>query len=123
MFKNQLKKYLLEALYFCVSYFSAYLFPKIKEAFLESKDEFLGKIWDSIKDDIHAQIKSAIEHVEEYMETAEYELREKEVIDTVFKKVQLPIFLRPFKGLLKKMFRDKLRKLVAEQLKKLDQKI
>lgn len=123
MFKNQLKKYLLEALYFCLSYFTGYLFPKIKEAFLESKDQFLQKLWDSIKDDIHSQIKGAIEHVEEYMQTAEYELREKEVINTIFKKVQLPLALRPFKGLIKKIFRDKIRELVAENLKKLDQKI
>lgn len=123
MFKNQIKKYLMEALYFCISYFTSYLFPKVRDTFMESKDQFLQKLWNSVKDDIHAQIKGAVTHVEEYMQTAEYELREKEVIDTIFKKVQLPFVLRPFKGLIKKIFRDKIRKLVAENLKKLDQKI
>ena len=123
MFKAKLKEMLLEALFFCIAYFTDFLFPKIKETFFQYKDQFLESLWDKIKEDVQSQIKEAVKHVEEYFQSADYEVREKAAIDFIFQKVQLPLLLRPAKPLLKKMLKDKLRKVIAENLKKLDQKI
>ena len=113
----------MEGFYFMVSYIVSYLIPRIKEEFTKSKTEFFENLWNHIKNDIHNCVKDAIHHVEEYMKTAEYETRENEVVDVIFKKVKLPLVFRPFKGILKKMFKNKVRALVAENLRKLDMKV
>jgi uncharacterized protein (DUF2461 family) len=109
--------------YYLFEYFRTFLFPQIKETFLEYKDKFLEDLWNRVKDDVHKHLQASIDFAQEYFSSAEYEAKERIVIDTIFKKVQLPLVLKPFKPLLKKITKDKVRKIIAENLKKLDQKI
>ena len=73
-------------------------------------------------DEFTARIKSTIEFIEQFFKSDSYKEKEKVAIDTLFKNVNLPIPLRPFKPLLKKILRNKVKKLVSKYLKKLDAK-
>lgn len=120
MFKNALQKLLAWCWYYLFEYFRTFLFPQIKEAFLEAKDKFLEDLWNHIKDDIHEHAEQAISFVKEYVESTDYQVREKVAIDTIFKKVNLPLPLKPFKPLIKHIFKQKIRTFIADSLRKLD---
>ena len=120
MFKNAFQKFLAWCWWYFYGYFQAFLFPQIKEAFLEAKDKFLEDLWSRIKDDVHEHAEQAMEHVKEYVESTNYEVREKAAIEAIFKKVNLPIVLKPFKPLIKHIFKQKVRALIADSIKKLD---
>lgn len=120
MFKKVLQKALAWCWYYLFEYFRTFLFPQIKEAFLEAKDKFLEDLWNRIKDDVHIHAEQAISFVKEYVESTDYQVREKVAIDTIFKKVNLPLPLKPFKPLIKHIFKQKIRALIGDSLKKLD---
>lgn len=114
------QKFIAWCWYYLFEYFRTFLFPQIKEAFLESKDKFLEDLWNRIKGDIHEHAEQAVNYVREYVESTDYEVREKVAIDTIFKKINLPLPLKPFKALLKHIFKKKIRALIEENLRKLD---
>ena len=120
MFKKVLQKALAWCWYYLFEYFRTFLFPQIKEAFLEAKDKFLEDLWNRIKDDVRAHAEQAISFVKEYVESTDYQVREKVAIDTIFKKVNLPLPLKPFKPLIKHIFKQKIRALIGDSLRKLD---
>ena len=122
MDKKLLKQMAQQAYYYVLSYFTHYLWPIIKETLLKTKDYFINLLWDSVKDEFTARIKSTIEFIEQFFKSDSYKEKEKVAIDTLFKNVNLPIPLRPFKPLLKKILRNKVKKLVSKYLKKLDAK-
>lgn len=120
MFKQALQKFIAWCWYYFFEYFRTFLFPQIKEAFFEAKDKFLESLWDRIKEDIHAQADQAVAHVKEYVASTDYEVREKAALDAIFKKINLPIVLKPFKPLIRHIFKQKIRALIEDSLRKLD---
>ena len=111
-----LKKYGLMAL----AYFKDKLLDKVKEAFNASKKEFLDRLWDSIKDDLKADLNSTVEVINEFLNSSSYKEKEEAVISTLMANVKLPLFLKPFRGLIKNALKSKIRKLVEKALKKID---
>ena len=120
MFKNALQKLLAWCWYYLFEYFRTFLFPQVKEALIRHKDEFLEDLWNSIKDDIHEHAEQAVEHVKKYVESTDYEVREKVALDAIFQKVNLPLVLKPFKPLIRHIFKQKIRTFIADSLRKLD---
>ena len=120
MFKSAAKKFLLWCWYYLFEYFKTFLFPQIKEAFIEAKDKFLESLWDRIKDDLHEHIENGTNYIKEYVLSTDYEAREKVVLENIFKKVNLPLPLKPFKPLIKNAIKKKIRALISDSLKKLD---
>ena len=116
------KEVLKQLWFYIISYFSHYLFPLIKESFEKAKNYFISLIWEAVKDEFTAHVKSTVEFIEHLFDSPDYKEKEKAVIDTLFKNVNLPLFLKPFKPLLKKILKKKLHKLVEKYLKKLDAK-
>ena len=123
MDKNSLKEIAKQAGYYILAYFTHYLWPIIKEALLKTKDYFIGILWDSVKDEFTSTAKSTVEFVERFFNSTDYKEKEKTVIDTLFQNVNLPLPLKPFKPLLKKILKNKVRKLIGKYLKKLDAKL
>lgn len=111
-----LKKYGL----MLVTYFKDKLLDKVKEAFNASKKEFLDRLWDSIKDDLKADLNSTVEVINEFLNSSSYKEKEEAVISTLMANVKLPLFLKPFRGLIKNALKSKIRKLVEKALKKID---
>ena len=128
-----IKKILLEIFYFVKAYFTNYLFPKIKEAFLETKNyfiefknHFLEALWDKVREDLHEHLEMAIQEANEYFASASYEVKEKIVVDYIFDHIHLPLLLRPSKKVAEKMLKKKIRELISDkldQLQKLNQVI
>ena len=120
MNKEALKVLAKQLGHYVLAYFTHYLFPIIKESFLRAKDYFIDILWDSVKGEFATSAKSAVEYIEKYFNSLEYKEKEKEIIDLLFKNVDLPLLLKPFKPLLKKILNKKVNKLIRKYLKKLD---
>lgn len=114
------QKFVAWCWYYLFEYFRTFLFPQIKEALIRHKDAFLEDLWNSIKDDIHEHAEQAVEYVKKYVESTDYEVREKAALDAIFQKVNLPLVLKPFKPLIRHIFKQKIRAFIADSLRKLD---
>ena len=122
MDKKIFKEMVKQAWFYALSYVTHFLVPTIKEAALKAKDNFIETIWESVKEDFTENAKSAVAFVERFFESASYKEKEEEVMDILFKNINLPLLLKPFKPLLRKMLRDKVHALINKYLKKLDAK-
>lgn len=111
------KKVLLEVWYFVLAYISDYLFPKIKEAFIKSREHFIETLWEEIKEDIGTYLHNTIENVKVYYGSESYETKEKIIIDFVFSKIQLNSVVKFFA---KKLLKKKLRASIEKSFEKFD---
>lgn len=123
MNKQAIIRILKNSWFFILEYFKTYAFPRLKEAFMEHKDQFINNIWESLKDDIKQELKKAIAHIHKYLESPSYEEKEKFLINFVCQKIKLPFILKPLRPVLKNILKGKLKALINENLNKLDQKI
>lgn len=113
-----IKKYGMAFLLYCKEKFG----PQIKESFKKAWQSFVDTLWDSVKDDFKAEITSTVQFIEHFFGTPDYKEKEEAIIDVLMKNVELPLVLRPFKGLLKSILRNKIRKLIEKTIKKLKAK-
>lgn len=120
MDKKIFKELAKQAWYYVLSYFTHYLFPILKDCLKQTKDYFINLIWDSVKEDFAAKAEAAVKFIDEFLKSDSYKEKEKAAIDNLFNNVKFPLFLKPFKPLLKKILKNKVRKLVEKYLKKLD---
>lgn len=120
MDKKIFKELAKQAWYYILSYFTHYLFPILKDCLKQTKDYFINLIWDSVKEDFAAKAEAAVKFISEFLKSDSYKEKEKAAVDNLFNNVKLPLFLKPFKPLLKKILKNKVRKLVEKYLKKLD---
>ena len=56
---------------------------------------------DTLKEQIDSSISRGVDLIESYHDSEDYEKNKDRIIDFVFKNVELPIILKPFKGLIK----------------------
>lgn len=122
MWKNIFIQEAKQAFYYAMACITHYLVPTVKETFSQKSEEFKEELWNRIKEDAKVQLAMAIEYVDTYFDSPNYYIKEKFVIDLVFKNVKLPWALKPLRPLLKKILKGKLRNLVKEQLQKLNTK-
>lgn len=123
MWKKILAQEIKKAFFYAVACFTHYLIPTVKETFTQKLEEFREELWARIKEDVHTQLSMAMEYVDSYFDSPNYYIKEKFIIDLVFKNVKLPWALKPLRPLLKKILKEKLRKLIKEQLQKLNIKL
>ena len=119
-FFNELIKHLIP---YVTSYFTHYILPLIKESFIAAKEHFINLLWEAVKEEFTTRVKSSVEFIEHFFDSPDYKEKEKAVIDTLFKNVNLPLFLKPFKPFLKKILKGKLHKLISKHLKKLNARL
>lgn len=114
-----LKEAIIKCYYYIKEYFVSYLFPIIKETFIETKNYFISSLWDKIKENINEQLEMAIQEVEIFYNSASYEIKEKIIIDYIFDNIKLPLLLRPSKFIAKRILKNKIREFITDKLNKL----
>ena len=123
MNKQLILSLIKQAWYYIVAYFTQYLTPILKETLLKTKEYFINLLWDKLKEEFHLVAEPTVEYMEKYFGSLEYQQKEKDIMDTLFKNVKLPVLLRPFKGLIRKMLQDKLHNLIKSILEKVKAKL
>lgn len=87
--------------------------------------DFAKKAWeDCLKDYLHDQIqalaKQAATDLQALHDSKEYEDKKKEILDNLFGKIELPLLLKPFKWLIKKILYNEVEERVQSVLNKLN---
>ena len=109
--------------YYVLAYFTHYIMPIIKETLEKTKDYFINLLWNTLRERFTEIAEPAVEFMEKYFSSMEYQQKEKDIIDTIFRNANFPILLRPFKPLLKKILQDKLHDLINSCLEKIKAKL
>lgn len=105
-----------------ISYLTNFFLPILKRAAEKTKEYFVNILWDMVKEDFAEQAKSTVEFIERFFDSPDYRDKERDIINTLFKNVELPLLLRPFKPFLKKVLKGKIRKLIGKYLRKFNSK-
>ena len=101
-----------------LAYFQAKLFDKVKAAFLKGLAAFRDVLWEELKGDLISCAKETVAEAEVFLTSEEAEVKEKLILDAVMMKIQLPVILRPFKGIVRKVIKSKLEDLIKDLLAK-----
>lgn len=123
MNKQAIIRILKNSWFFFIEYFRTYAFPKMKETFIQHKDQFINNLWESLKEGIRQELKNAIANIHVYLDSPSYEEKEKFLIELICKNIKLPLILKPLRPFLKNILKGKLKAIISENLKKLDQTI
>ena len=109
--------------YYIVAYFTHYLAPIFKEVLEKTKNYFINLLWDTLKERFNEVVEPAVEYMEKYFGSMDYQQKEKDIINTLLQNANLPVLLKPFKPLLKKILRNKLRELISGCIEKIKAKL
>ena len=101
-----------------LAYLQAKLFDKVKAAFLKGLAAFRDILWEELKDDIVACAKETVAEAEVFLASEEAETKKELILDAIMIKIELPIVLRPFKGIIRRILKAKLEDLVKDLLAK-----
>ncbi len=103
------------------TFFVIYLKGKIKDIALKVIEEVKKHIWEIIKKEITEAIIETTAVIKAYLNSNEGKSRREEIVNIIFEKVKLPVLLKPFKGLIKKKFADKIDELIVEFIRKVEE--
>lgn len=123
MDKQAIIRILKNSWFFFLEYFRTYAFPSIRETVIKHKDQFINDLWESLKEGIKQELKVAIAHINQYLESPSYEEKEAFLINLICKNIKLPLILKPLRPVLKNILKGKLKALISENLNKLDKTI
>lgn len=94
------------------------LWKRLQNVFIEAWDSIKEKLWDSIKEEIKQCTLELIIDAEAYLTSVETQQKEKLIIDMVVSSMELPLLLRPFKIIIKKILKSKIEETVKNLLSK-----
>lgn len=81
------------------------------------------KLKDFLRDELRLLATQAVLEIEKLHDSVEYELKRQEIFDNLFKNMELPILLRPFRWLIKMVLQDALEKKIQGTIDKLKEVI
>lgn len=87
------------------------------------KDLWLENLKDYLKEQLEQLAKDAIDEISKLRDSVEYELKREEIYKTIFDKIKLPFFLRPFRSILRNMLKEEVEKRVTGALEALKKSI
>lgn len=76
---------------------------------------------DKLQEQIHLLIERGVALVQEYHVSEDYVQKREMVLDYIFKNVELPFFLKPFKGLIRAILTSNIEKQVDKIMNKLNE--
>ena len=88
--------------------FKESLLPKIKEAFNHALKAFIDAFWDYIKDEVILSARRSLKILEALVQSPAGKEKKEDIVDLIMLKINLPIVLKPFKGLIRKMVLKKI---------------
>ena len=94
------------------------LWERLKEAVLRAWESVKESLWREIEIEVKACARELIIDAETFLKSAEAEQKEKIIVDVLMTKIELPVVLRPFKGIIKKILRSKIHDTVRALLEK-----
>ena len=81
---------------------------KLLEGLKVAGKAFIDALWEFIREDVILAARKCLKKIEEVINSQEGKDKLDKIVELIMQKIKLPIVLRPFKGLIKKMIKDKI---------------
>lgn len=98
------------------------IFENLKVKFLEgikkAGEAFIKILWGYIKEEVIVSARQSLELLSELVKSDAGQQKKEFIVDIIMQKIELPILLRPFKGLLKKILSNKIEQAVETIINK-----
>ena len=91
----------------------------IREAFKQAVSAFLKAFWEYVKEYVIASARKSIFLIESFLISDSGKEKKEAVVELIMSRLQLPLPLRPFKFLIKKILRGKIDEVVNGALDKI----
>lgn len=89
---------------------------KCKVALKKALKAFVKMLWQELKDEIRKQVVIGIMKAQEYCLSEEARIHEEFVLDYVMRHINLPVVLKPFRGLIRSLLKSRLERLIHSLL-------
>lgn len=91
---------------------------KLIEGLRVAGQAFLKVLWDCIKEDVILSARKSLQLLTELVRSDAGQAKKAFIVDIILQKISLPIILRPFKGLIRKLLADKIEEAVIALINK-----
>ena len=91
---------------------------KLIEGLKVATKAFLEALWNYIKEDVILSARKSLQLLAELVKSDAGQAKKAYIVDIVLQKIALPVFLRPFKGLIRKFLADKIEEAVIALINK-----
>lgn len=91
---------------------------KLIEGLKVATKAFLETLWEFIRDDVILSARKSLQLLTELVKSDAGQAKKAFIVDIVLQKINLPIILRPFKGLIRKLLADKIEEAVIALINK-----
>ena len=94
------------------------LWERLKGVFVRAWDSIKETLWNEIKEEVRKCAQELIKDAEVFLTSVEAQEKEKIILDFVMAKIELPVVLKPFKGIIRKILKSKLEETIRGLLQK-----
>lgn len=101
-----------------VTFYKENLQQKVREGLKLAAKAFIDTLWEYIKEDVVLSARKSIKLIAALMTSPEAKEKKEAIVDLIMLKIKLPIVLRPFKFIVRKMVSDKLDEVISKLLGK-----
>ena len=91
---------------------------KAIEALKQAGKEFIHRLWELLKNEIIASAKQSLELLKELIKSEEGQVKKAFIADIIMEKVTLPVILKPFRGVIRRILADKIEEAVIGLIEK-----
>ena len=91
---------------------------KALKALKQAGEEFIKRLWELLKNDIIARAKQSLTLLKELVKSEEGQAKKAFIVDIIMDRVKLPIVLKPFKGIIRRILADKIEEAVIGLIEK-----
>ena len=95
---------------------------RLKESMLKgikkAAEMFIRTLWEYIKEDVIMSAKQSLDLLRTLIKSEAGQAKKDFIVDIILQKIALPVALRPFKWLIRKMLADKIEKAVIDLINK-----
>ena len=85
---------------------------RVIEAVKQAGKEFIVRLWELLKNDIIVSAKQSLELLKELIKSEAGQMRKAFIVDIIMDRITLPVILKPFRGIIKKLLADKIEEAV-----------
>lgn len=98
------------------------IFEKLKvlllEGFKKAWEAFIKALWDYIKEEVINSARQSLELLSELVKSEKGQAKKEFIVDIILQKIALPVWLKPFKGLIRKFLANKIEETVEAIINK-----
>ena len=94
------------------------LWERLRGVFIRAWDSVKETLWSEIELEVRACARELILDAETFLTSIEGQQKEQIIIDILMSKIELPIILKPFKGIVRRILKSKIEETVQGLLNK-----